>query len=316
MAIPIRFDRLLTTGVVQPLLRAAGLFQPGESRRAAAGGRRLPILMYHSISEDREQGVGPYYRTATSPARFTEQMCFLDENDWQAVSLSDGLAWLRQSPTGGQFNQPQLPSIRRRPVAVTFDDGFRDFYSTAAPILRQFSFGATMFLPTAFVTDAGPPRQFAGRDCLSWPEVRDLHRAGFEFGSHTVTHPKLVDLLWTAVEAELADSKCAIEQRLGCAVPTFAYPYAFPQSHAPFVDRLRSSLAQCGYSACVTTTLGRATAEGDPFRLQRLPINGEDDTALFGAKLGGAYDWLAWPQRATKTLQRTLVRSVFAAEKT
>jgi peptidoglycan/xylan/chitin deacetylase (PgdA/CDA1 family) len=293
----IRLDRLVTIGAVHPLLRTCRCFNSVK--------KSLPILMYHSISDDSEPDIHPYYRTTTSPRRFAEQMRFLKENGWQAVNLHDGLAWLRTS-----ISQPGdlSPLSSERVVALTFDDGFFNFYTSAFPVLQEFGFGATMYLPTGFISNNGMHRQFLGRDCLAWMEIRELQAAGIEFGSHTVTHPKLVDLTWPKIETEINHSKIDIEQQLGSAVDSFAYPYAFPQGHTSFAQRFSKILREAGYANCVTTEISRADSRVDPFRMPRLPVNDDDDPLLLAAKLDGAYDWLALPQRTVKSLKAALSR--------
>jgi peptidoglycan/xylan/chitin deacetylase (PgdA/CDA1 family) len=202
-----------------------------------------------------------------------------------------------------------------KPVVLTFDDGFRDFYTEAFPVLQTHGFTATVFLPTAFIGD--DRRQFrpstlnyqlsTTKDCLTWPEVLELRRHGIHFGSHTVNHPKLVELDWPEIAAELSNSKSEIEQQLGEPATTFCYPYAFPQTDHQFVHRFTDLLSDTGYRSCATTALGRVRPGTDPFRLKRLPANSLDDLALFAAKLDGAYDWLAAPQSAAKAL-KALVR--------
>jgi peptidoglycan/xylan/chitin deacetylase (PgdA/CDA1 family) len=186
-------------------------------------------------------------------------------------------------------------------VVITFDDGFRDCYTQAFPALREHGFTATIFLPTAFIQDAR--RCFKGAECLTWEEARELRRAGLEFGSHTVNHPRLVELGWQEIERELRDSKDQMEQQLAEPVRTFAYPFAFPQNDRAFAEAFRGLLMQTGYTCCATTEIGRVKTGDDPFRLKRLPANSLDDEKFFRAKLEGGYDWLAWPQAALKKLK-------------
>jgi peptidoglycan/xylan/chitin deacetylase (PgdA/CDA1 family) len=276
--------------------------------------------MYHSISEDPEPGMAPYYRTITTPGRFAEQMRFLKENGYRGLTLKEGLEWLN-SANGGNGGIPnsssssqsslakdQLSPINYQPVVVTFDDGFRDFYTTAYPLLEELGFSATMFLPTAFIADHGAHRPFLGRDCLNWHEVRELNVAGVEFGSHTVNHPKLTELNWHDIESEIVDSKFEIEEQLGSVVTSFAYPYAYPLTRNEFGDRLCNLLQTAGYQTCVTTRIGFNTALDDPLKLKRLPINDADDADFFEAKLEGGYDWASWPQRAVKGVKALLRR--------
>jgi peptidoglycan/xylan/chitin deacetylase (PgdA/CDA1 family) len=163
-----------------------------------------------------------------------------------------------------------------------------------------------MFLPTAHIGDS--TRSFQGKECLTWNEVRELRKYGISFGSHTVSHPQLCGLNAKAVREEVVVSKDTIEQGLGCAVQSFAYPFAFPQLDTGFKARLRETLREAGYRNGVCTNIGRSCSSSDPFFLQRLPINSGDDRRLFHAKLVGAYDWVSKPQylvKAVKSWART-----------
>jgi peptidoglycan/xylan/chitin deacetylase (PgdA/CDA1 family) len=270
---PARFDRYLTLSVFHPLNRVGF----GKTEKC------VPILMYHSVSDDPETGVNPYYRLATSPQRFAEQMQWLSDFGYMGVSLEAALAHLASGKTNG-----------RRPVAITFDDGFRDFHTAAWPVLQRHHFSATMYLPTAFI--ATHRKSFRNKECLTWREVRELRAQGARFGSHTVNHPKLHDLSPDQIAVELAESKATIEHELGEEISSFAYPYAFPQEDRAFTKMFSEQLLAQGYRSCATTAIGRTRAGDDPLRLKRLPANTCDDQPLFAAKLNGAYDWLAVPQ--------------------
>jgi len=266
----VRLDRELTLRLFGPL---------SSSRK-----EHLPILMYHSVSgDDPETHLRPYYRVSTNPQRFAEQMEWLHELGYCAVSLEEALA-----TRNSNANETRL-------VAITFDDGFRDLFTAAWPVLQRYKFTATAYLPTAFIS--GRRKSWLNRDCLTWDEVRDLHNQGVRFGSHTVNHPKLYEMPWKEIERELSDSKTHIEQELGKRVSSLAYPFAFPQEDSRFTKRLTETIRACGYESCVTTAIGRLNAADDPVLLGRVPVNGSDDRALFAAKLIGAYDWMARPQR-------------------
>lgn len=278
----MRLDRFISLSVVGP-------FRSGQDGQDP----RLPILMYHSVSDDPESGVSPYYRTAVRPDIFREHLRTLKESGFKGVDLKTGIASLKRG-------------LAEKLAVITFDDGYRDFYTNAFPALREHGFTASMFLPTAFIGDARQP--FKSRECMTWSEVRELQQAGIHFGSHTVTHPKLVELDWPQIKTELADSKAEIENRLGVPADTFAYPFAFPETNRDFVRRLGETLAETGYGCCATTRVGRVKAGDDLMQLKRLPANSCDDPELFRAKLEGAYDWLAPVQAAVKK-----VKSAFTA---
>ena len=282
----MRFDQLITTGLVDPAFR---LFR----RKPSPSQRILPILMYHSISDDPESGKHPYFKVCTSPEQFARQLQWLAELGYRGVTLREGLAWLNAKP---QTTTPM------QPVAITFDDGFRDFHTAAFPALLRHGFTATMYLPTGYVNNER--KSFNSRECLTWDEARELQQAGIEFGSHTVNHPRLVQLSWAEIERELHDSHDALEKNLGVQAPAFAYPYGFPQAEATFVKGLQTRLRQSGYETCVTTTIGRARPDSNPMNLRRLPANSADTRSLFEAKLRGSYDWLSSSQYLTKQAAR------------
>jgi peptidoglycan/xylan/chitin deacetylase (PgdA/CDA1 family) len=279
----MRLDRCLTLTLAYPLQRLG---------RAVVRGR-VPVLMYHSISDEAEPEPSPYYKVNTSPAVFRQHLEWLAGLGYCAVGLSHALQALCSQRVG-----------RQPLVAITFDDGFRDFYTEALPALESHGFGATVFLPTGFI---GENRlTFRQKECLLWSEVREARRRGIEFGSHTLSHPRLTDLSWKAIEHELRASKAELEQRLGEPITAFAHPYAFPQTDAHYVEHFRELLIAAGYACCATTAIGRVRPGDDPFLLKRLPMNSLDDAALFRAKLAGAYDWLAWPQAWSKRVKNRL----------
>ncbi len=274
--------------------------------------------MYHSISDDPEPGVHPYYRLCTGPRRFAEQMALLRAQGFRGVTLSEGLAWL-WSPPSPKPEQTAPGSQRtpdgqdaRQPVALTFDDGLRDFFTAALPVLLEQSFRATVYLATGYVgTEPKPfaPRRTGGgtatpgRRCMTWPEVIEAAGLGIEFGGHTVTHPLLPELEWSQVEWEVRVCKDHIEQQVGKRVESFAHPYAYPQESPEYAQRLEDLLRQAGYGHGVTTRVGRARPASRRWALPRLPVNQLDAPPLFRAKLRGHYDWMALSQRWSRLLR-------------
>jgi peptidoglycan/xylan/chitin deacetylase (PgdA/CDA1 family) len=281
----MRLDRIVTLCLARPLA-ASGVVSQGHA---------LPILMYHSVSDDAEKGVGPYYRVATNPRRFAGQMQLLSDLGYEGVSVEEALRTLSKGGVG-----------RRRMVAITFDDGFRDFYTAAWPVLQAHKFSASMYLPTAFISSQR--KTFRGRECMTWDEIRELRAQGVQFGSHTVSHPELYKLPWREIVSEVEQSKKCIEQELDEEVTGFGYPYAFPQQDARFVARFRELLNDRGYRNCVTTRIGRVKQDDDHFSLRRLPVNSCDDDALFAAKLDGHYDQISFVQSCMRRMKTWTLR--------
>lgn len=275
----LRLDRLVSVHLVCPALRVF--------RQQPQG--RIPILMYHSIQEgssDRR----PYYNINTSPAQFQQQMKFLRDEGYRVVHLDAAVKSLER----GEHNS--------RHVVITFDDGYRDFFTAAYPVLAEFGHLAALFVPSGLIEDRRT--QFLGRECLTWGEVRELHARGIQIGSHSVTHRELKYLRAAELEEEVARSKNTIEAKIGQSVESFSYPYAFPETEVVFARTLRELLAKQGYENGVTTILGTANHASDRFFLPRLPVNSSDDLTLFRAKLEGSYDWLHTAQYLAKTIKR------------
>jgi peptidoglycan/xylan/chitin deacetylase (PgdA/CDA1 family) len=276
-----RLDRLVTMNVALPAAKIAG---PKE-------GTRVPILMYHSISENLFGKSHPYYQINTAPRIFVEQMRSLFRMGYRTLAPREVVEGFQRA------------ADLKKAFVITFDDGYRDFVKEALPVLKECGFTATIYLATSRIQD--DPGTFNGAEYLAWSEVRELRKEGMEFGSHTISHPVLREQKPDEVRKELKRSKEIIEDQLSEQVVSFAYPYAFPEEDAAFKRFLDAELQTAGYQNGVTTILGRASREDHRFFLPRLPVNSWDDQRFLKAKLEGGYDWLHWPQHLKKTLRHT-----------
>jgi peptidoglycan/xylan/chitin deacetylase (PgdA/CDA1 family) len=274
-----RPDRLITLYLSSPLVR---LF-------AGASEQRVPILAYHSISENLFGYSHPYYQINTSPKVFTEQMKWLRNAGYRTLNLEELAAALE----GG------VCDLSKRFV-ITFDDGYRDVLTEGWPVMHQCGFSATVFLATDRIHSCS--RRVEGADYLTWRDVRELHAQGMSFGSHTVSHADLRSMDPEEIDYELGYSKEIIEQTLGAPVHSFAYPFPFPEEDQNFTRYLSDALENHGFQNGVSTIIGRATPESNRFFLPRLPLNSWDDSLLLRAKMQGGYDWLHWPQLLKKTI--------------
>ena len=168
-------------------------------------------------------------------------------------------------------------TLPARTVVVTFDDGFRSVLR-AKPILDEVGFPATVFAVTSFV-ESGEPLWWPGMEHatngaresdlrpLGWRELELLREAGWEIGSHTATHPLLLDLDDAALDRELRGSRSTLEERLG-SCETLAYPYGRAD------ERVAAAAARAGYLAAFT--LGRVHRPDEPLRRPRLALGSAD----------------------------------------
>lgn len=277
-----RLDRMITVYLSAPIGRLA--------RRNSDN--CVPILAYHSISDNLFGYSHPYYQINTTREVFSLQMRWLRNAGYQTLDLSE--------LTGEFFAGGELA----KKIVITFDDGYRDFLTEAWPVMQQCGFSGTVFLATDRIQDNS--RRVEGADYLTWQDVRDLQAQGVSFGSHTVSHADLRSLGPEQIDYELGYSKEFIEQKLGVPVRSFAYPFPFPEEDRHFVRYLVDTLKNHGYQNAVSTIIGRARGGPDQFFLPRLPVNSWDDVEFLQAKLQGGYDWLHWPQWAHKFLHHNV----------
>lgn len=210
---------------------------------------KIAILAYHSLDD-----LGCVL--STPPRVFAVQMESLHRAGVKVVPLSE------------------LPRRVRTPsaedvVAITFDDGFKNVYERGLPILQRYGFPATVFLVTDFCGRSndwpGQPPHILRRPLLSWAEVQAMSRAGIDFGSHTRTHPDLRFLSRGEAKEELVSSKKRIEDAVGSAADTFAYPYGA-------YDEKAKEIAQAHFSLACSARLGMLGDGGDLFALERLDM--------------------------------------------
>jgi peptidoglycan/xylan/chitin deacetylase (PgdA/CDA1 family) len=273
-----RFDRLATLCLSFPLVRVMG----------PRHGKRVPILMYHSISDNFFGMSHPYYHINTLPEVFAQQMRWLHHEGYRTINLHEAWAGL------------EAGTDLSKTVVITFDDGYRDFYTDGFSVMKQCGFSSTIFLATDRIQNTSV--RIEGADYLTWNEARELHAEGICFGSHTVSHPDLRSLGPDQIEYELGRSKEIMEQNLGAPIELFSYPFAFPEEDECFTRFLEDLMENLGYEVGVSTILGRASRKNNKFFLPRLPVNNWDDPGLLQAKLEGGYDWLHWPQLIKKSI--------------
>ena len=224
--------------------------------------RVIPILAYHSIGTHPSRSIR--HHTVT-PEAFSAQMLYLREAGFTALTLRELVAARQAS---------HLPAPER-PVVITFDDGFADFAEHAVPSMKAVGFTATLFItlelvePGTGVNGTGwrPPEPM-----LTWSQVEAIHADGFEIGGHGCSHLALDTLPPHRVNVELQTCKQQLEQRLGAAVTSFAYPFGYA------TRRVRQAAIDAGYSAACGMKHGLSSWEDDLYELTRLTIF--DSTSL------------------------------------
>ncbi|MFN8458520.1 MAG: polysaccharide deacetylase family protein [Anaerolineae bacterium] len=223
--------------------------------------QHAPILMYHYLSVPPADADAIRRDLSVSPEQFEAHLAYLRQAGYETISLEQ-LAYAIKGVV-------QLPA---KPIIITFDDGYRDHYENAFPILKKNGFAATFFIFTQ-------PIDSNNVDYLSWDMVKEMHRAGMEFGSHSYRHFDMrrrdVDFL----VYEIVGSSEAIAQRTGGPVRFFSYPAG------RYDDLVIKVLESAKFWGAVTTQWGATESFDNRFELPRIRIRGNDTAEDLANKL-------------------------------
>lgn len=158
-------------------------------------------------------------------------------------------------------------------LAITFDDGYLDNFSVAAPELEARGMPACFFVAAGFVGTRTQPwwdAEYGTRaEWMTWDHVRALHARGFEIGAHTFSHVNLGRTAAFEAEAELRRSRAMLEDEVGAPVTLFSFPYG---GRNQMSEENRAQVREAGYRCCFSAHGGTIAPGDDPFRMRRVPI--------------------------------------------
>ncbi len=181
----------------------------GARNGSTARGFTTPVLCYHSVNSVTNPESDPI-----TPESFEQHLAYL-----QAHRTVVPLASLVKAIRG----EGHIPHDA---VAITFDDGYRDNFEVAYPLLRKYGAPATMFVVTGFVDGVVDLNGNPGWEPMSWAQIRDLDGSQLvEIGAHSHTHAILSELDDLAAANEVRVSASRLEVELGHSVSLFAYPF-------------------------------------------------------------------------------------------
>lgn len=208
----------------------------------------VPILMYHYV-----RNVDP----AKDPLGFSLSVSE-DQFEYQMLAfLRSGYNFI--TPT--QFLNGE---INNRSIMLTFDDGYKDFYENAFPILKRYRIKATVFVVSDFMENPG-------QEYMTAQQIKEIQKFGIEIGSHSVSHPNLTNANSEELEKQLRFSKQKIEELVGQQVISFAYP------SGQYNDQVVAATKDAGYKFAVTTDNGLGSLRDNLFTQKRIRISGSDN---------------------------------------
>lgn len=218
----------------------------------------VPILMYHYVANNPNPKDTARDTLSVSPDKFEAQMEYLSQNGYTPITL-DTLY--------GIFNkQTTAPS---KPVVLTFDDGYQDFYTIAFPILQKYNFHAVSFIITSHV---------GGGYYMNWDQIKEIHRTGLvTFEAHTVNHLSLTSLNSKNLIKELSESKRILQEQTGYPVNFISYPYGNSN------ESVRQAASKSGFVGGVGVWYGKVA--NPSFNMPRFRITGRMSLKDFAQRL-------------------------------
>lgn len=194
---------------------------------------KVPVFIYHSVrpyitGESKYQDMYD-----VTPQLLEEQLKYIRDHGYATITFADVIA-----------NFDHGTSLPAKPVILSFDDGWRNEYKYAFPLLKKYGMKGTFFIFTN-------PIDHQKAHWVTWDEVKEMDAAGMEIGGHTWTHPVLTKITTDAgLDKEIARSKKILEDHLGHPIYAFAYPFGAKN------DQVIAAVKRAGYVIARTTFSG------------------------------------------------------------
>jgi len=221
----------------------------------------VPVIMYHNIDENVSSSL------SVSPKSFGRQMQFLKNFGYNVISLEELISYIRD-------RKP----LKARTIAITLDDGFKNNYMNAYPVLKEYNLPATIFVIVNNIGKEG---------FLNWNELQEMSLNNIAIGSHTLNHAYLTSLDLETLNNEVAISKKMLEEKIGKKVNLISYPLG------GFNERVRGVVRKAGYLGACATNPGKRYPNNDIYALKRIRISKTSDNLfVFWIETSGFYTWI------------------------
>ncbi|MBX4263459.1 polysaccharide deacetylase family protein [Clostridium estertheticum] len=216
--------------------------------------KKIPILMYHSISYEKENIL------RVPKEKFRNQMKYLKDNNYTTLTLDELYSYMK---TG-----KDLPS---KPIVITFDDGYKDNYTNAYPILKEFKLKATIFVITNTIDHE--------KDYLTSAEIKLMDSNNIRIESHTSSHEHLDQISYVDNVNTMKTSKIKLEKILNKKIDYIAYPYG------GYTPNTIKAAKQSGYKLAFSTEFGLIDKSDNIYSLGRIFVNSNFSLEEFKVKL-------------------------------
>jgi peptidoglycan/xylan/chitin deacetylase (PgdA/CDA1 family)/glycosyltransferase involved in cell wall biosynthesis len=239
--------------------------------------RPIPVLMYHKVPE---RPIETKHKIFVTKGTFRRQMQILKKRGFTTLDFHDLKRYLEESR--------QLENFPKKPILLTFDDGYKDNLENAAPILKEFGFKGTVFVlsdraVTHNVWDTSVDPSEPRHELMNTEQIQLCASQGLSVGSHGRSHRDLTSLPVEESWDEIRQSKLELENQLKSKIVAFAYPYGK-------YDSLREQQTfEAGYDFAVATDSGALRLEENPYAIFRVNIFPQDLGLKFVKKISSFY---------------------------
>lgn len=238
----------------------------------------IPVIMYHRVIRDKsEGGIHGIYVTES---QFEKHLKYLKQKGFETITFKD----LLNNKYKDRFNRG------KKQIILTFDDGYTDNYNYAFPLLKKYGFKCVIYLLSHLnynkwdvEVKENPEHKF---ELMDMSMIKEMEEYGIEFGGHTKTHPKLATLPIEIAQEEILTSKKVLEEKLGHALISFAYPYG------NLNEDVKKIVKNSGYNFAVATDSGDISFSEDLFQIRRIGIFSTNNFFTFKRKVSGKYNFI------------------------
>ncbi len=223
------------------------------------------ILMYHMVKEQLPKAHRKHNKWRVRPDDFERQMKWLHDNGWHSYTISE------------LVNAKEVPE---RSFVITFDDGYYDNYTYVFPLLKKYSFKATIYLVPGYTENSWEKSYEGNFDALlTQDQITEMQKSDLiEFGSHTLNHKNLLSIDDCDAYNEIVASKIEVEKMIGHGCQSFAYPYG------KYTENVINMVGKAGYRSAVVVKRGIYEPQ-TPLAIRRIGVIGTESFFDFYLKI-------------------------------
>ena len=258
-----------------------------EKKTGEGNPHGIKILMYHRIVDDAALS-HRFPQICVHVREFRRHLTLLERWGYTAVTFVDYQLFME-----GELNLP------KKPVILTFDDGYADAFAHAVPLLQEFGLRAVFFVladPKIRTNIWDEKDGLPSTPLMNEKQILELHEAGFEIGSHSLSHATLTSASREQAWDEISRSRMLLEILLNASVKSFAFPYGLANLTT------RKMVKDAGYTIGCATYAGQPRFGTDQFDLHRILVPGSSDTVGFAVRVLAPFEYYTWLRQKTKLL--------------